>query len=180
VPPDPEKKSPTSPSDGPASSTASSNGSEFYADAGPQFDADAPPAPPVVDEPPIALAWDVAVVEGCLTAQGQVLHTAIGKAETEWIYTRDELKAIAPPLTRILNRYDATRAAAGTGDEIALLLGLVGYTGRSIQERRAVLAAERQDADEVRGGPVYGPDERPADFAEDEIIDSPPIARRGP
>jgi hypothetical protein len=179
--PPPDPPSPSEKSDDQVSSTGSSAGSEFFADAGPSFDAEAPPAPPVVDEAPIALAWDVEVVKGCLTAQGQVLHTVIAKADEEWLYTRDELHAIAPPLTRILNRYDATRAAAGTGDEIALLLGLTGYVGRSVKARRAVLALERQDEEEGRAGRVFGPEEAPADFTVDgELPETPPIPRRGP
>lgn len=177
--PDPTPSpSPTSPSDG-DSRTASSAGSDFFADPGPAFDTDAPPPPPQVDDtPPLAIVWDAAVVESCLTAKGQLLHTAIGKAEADWIYTRDELRAIAPPLTRILNRYDATRAAAATGDEIALVLGLTGYVGRSVQERRAVMAAERA-AEEALSEPVYeAPGDPVADFSDAELPDTPPITRR--
>lgn len=169
-----------------ASSAASNGAGAFFADAGPAFDADsaADQAPPVADEVPSELAWGPETVEGLLVAQGQVMHTAIGKAEQDWVYTRDELRAIAPPLTRILNRYDATRAAAASGDELALLIGLTGYVGRSVGERRRALAELRADEEEVRGGPVFDGATMPADFdppapAEDaEIIDTPPIGGR--
>jgi hypothetical protein len=104
-------------------------------------------------------------------------------AEADSIYTRDELRAIAPPLTRILNRYDATRAAAATGDELALLIGLTGYVGRSIEERRRALralAAEQPDDLDFEPVTAYGPDERPADFTDDEDQERPPIAARRP
>lgn len=165
------------------SSTSNGSGSGFVTDPGPAHDADAAPPP---QEAPAAdvldgLAWDTDVVKGLLTAQGQALHTFAGRAESDWVYTRDELRAIAPPLTRILNRYDATRAAAATGDELALLLGLTGYVGRSIDERRKALRALHDDgADDLVDVPVYGPQDRPADFDDDddELRDTPPIAGR--
>jgi hypothetical protein len=135
------------------SSTGSSAGSPFIAEPG-GFDPDAAAAEPppaaganvyALPEPPPE--WEREQVEAILTAKGAVLHTvlAVDKSSDEWRYTDTDLRAIAPPLTRILNRYDATRAAAGTGDEIAVMIGLTGYVGRSWRERREALAdlAER-------------------------------------
>lgn len=134
------------------SSTASSAASDFIADPGPEFDPDqaaedagerdadrAFTAHPG-GETGLVIEWAEDTVRSLLEAQGVLLHGAIGKAEDEWIYTKQELSTIAKPLTRILNRYDATRVAAGTGDEIALILGLFGYVMRSLQERKAALA----------------------------------------
>jgi hypothetical protein len=162
------------------SSAASTDGHGFIADPGPAHDGEHAPPPP--EGEPAAelldgLAWDSEVVRGLLTAQGQALHTFAGKGEDDWIYTRDELRAIAPPLTRILNRYDATRAAAGTGDELALLIGLTGYVGRSISVRRDVLRAQRADEpddDEVLGAPMFGAE---VDL-DDELPETPPTPRR--
>ena len=97
-----------------------------------------------------------------LETQGAALHAVAGKADEDWLYTKTELDAISKPLTRILNRYDATRVAAGTGDEIALLLGFTGHTLRSLQERKAALAALEPDepTDQIpqppidHGGPI--------------------------
>lgn len=141
-----------SPSEAPASSDASAKGSApasptdgagvFIGDAGPAFDpgsapaAEPAPAPPLIEAP----GWEEDTVRSILTAQGAVVHTLAGVAEDDWLYLEHELGAIAPPLTRILNRYDALRAAAGTGDEMALLIGLSGYVSRSYMTRRAELA----------------------------------------
>jgi hypothetical protein len=102
----------------------------------------------------LQIEWHEETVKAVLEAKGSALHSLIGKAEQDWIYTKEELRAIGGPLTRILNRYDATRVAAGTGDELALILGLSGYTMRSYQERKAVLDAER--AEEEQGQAPLG------------------------
>jgi hypothetical protein len=134
-------------------SSRASSASDFIADPGPEFDpgqagqdAKARDEDRVLSVAPggetgIEVQWDPAVVKSMLQAQGSALHAVAGKAEQDWIYTKDELSAIAPPLTRILNRYDATRVAAATGDELALILGLTGHTMRSLQERKTVLDA---------------------------------------
>lgn len=147
------------------SSTGSSAGSErvaangFFSDPGPGFDEEAAarapepePAPEVLD-----LAWHEETVRGLLEAQGAALHAVAGKAETDWVYTRDELRAIAGPLTRILNRYPATQAAAGSGDELAVLIGVTGYTTRSIRERQAALKAIRDQAEPEEEQPLQAP-----------------------
>lgn len=152
ITPSPPESGNANPAAEAASSTASSEGSPtsaaFVADPGPAFDADAaselpPPEPAAI----LDVEWDEQTVRGLLTAKGEVLHMALAvdKESDEWRYTRGDLTAIAPPLTRILNRYDATRAAAGTGDELALIIGLTGYVGRSIAERRVALAHDRVD-----------------------------------
>jgi hypothetical protein len=149
----------------PASSTAFSGGSDpFVADAGPAFDPDAAGAAADDDQAPRAApplgaadAWDERVVAGLLSAKGTALHSLIGKADRDWIYSPEELAAAAPPLARILSRIPATAAAAGSGDELALMIALGAYVGRSVQERRAAIAAERDDDDAERGAPVFDP-----------------------
>src|ERR1700733_13178143 len=96
----------------------------FVADPGPAFDGDAPEPEPVdgapdpgAGAPPSAgvepvVEWDPRVVETALTVQGNSLHQLAGRGASDWIYTETELRAIVPSLTRILNRYDQTRAAA--------------------------------------------------------------------
>lgn len=134
----------------PVSSTGSSDAESIAGlagDPGPTFDPSYQPEDQVSDEHRIAqvqptqdglqLEWDPKVIRDLLQAQGSTVHSLVGKTEEDWIYTKTELDAIAGPLTRILNRYDATRAAAATGDELALLLAFVGYLWRSAQETKA-------------------------------------------
>jgi len=144
--------------------------SEFVSDAGPQFDPDA--IDDAVDAPELAdgteaagggvpLEWDPAIVRDALELQGSLLHQAAGRGERDWIYTAQELRAIAPPLTRILNRYDTTRAAAAQADELAVLFGLGGYTIRSINESRRALAAGRPQRNASTPPPPGTPPEPP-------------------
>jgi hypothetical protein len=116
------------------------------------------------------LAWDEERVGFLVTAQGQATHAMIGVAETDWVWLDGELKAVVPPLTAILNRYDATRAAAAAGDELALAVGAFGYVLRSYTERRTELR-RRAEQPEV---PITGryPDEPPD--LEDEPMDPTP------
>jgi hypothetical protein len=125
----------------------------FIGDPGPAFDADQAarePAPELAaGEPPLVAdalpAWEEDAVRSILTAQGNLVHGVAGVAEDDWIYLQHELDAIAPPLTRILNRVPALRAAAEAGDGIAVMIGLGGYTVRSYTARRAELQAQAQE-----------------------------------
>ena len=172
------------PSDGPSpetpaadaagSSTGSSAASNFFAPdgAGPAFDGDpgervdAPELAPPPDEDH-GLSWDRQTVEGLLIAKGAALHAIVGVGEQDWVYTQEELRAIAPPLTRILNRYPVTAAAAGAGDELALILGLAGYAKRSYDERAAVLRT-RSDQAQALDPVAPVPDPTP------EFVQAPP------
>ena len=153
-PPDPSPQSP-SPSDAPASSNGSQTGSSrasapagFVADPG-SFDpgraaergervAQEMPAQEPAEIVPY-IEWDRDQVRDFLVAQGAAVHAVAGKSENDWVYTEAELVALSGPLTRVLNRYDVTRAAAGAGDELALALGFGAYAGRSWQERMQAL-----------------------------------------
>jgi hypothetical protein len=131
------------------SSTGSSAATEFFEDTGPEFEGKGSP----LDEDRAAftirpgeqelldIEWDPNVVKSILEASGSVLHQAAGKGEQDWIFIERELRAIAPPLARILSRYPATAAAAAAGDEFAVIIGLSGYTIRSLKERKAALEA---------------------------------------
>lgn len=147
-----------------ASSTASRAASPFVEDPGQSFDPEgAPPIGAPEDAGELALEpapeWEQSTVRTILTSQGMVLHDAIGVGDEDWAYTAAELGAIAPPLTNILNRYDATRAAAGTGDELALMIGLGGYVTRSYMERRDVLASiEDEEPEPITGVPAADAD----------------------
>jgi hypothetical protein len=178
-PPDQDPSEPTPPptpgptrpsqSDGPASSTAFSAGSEFAADPGPPFDPDASPAEPELDvtetwaEDP---HWEEKTIREALTLQGELLHSAaewrLGVDGTDiWLHTERDLAAIAPPLTRILNRYDVTRAAAAAGDEGLLAAAILRYGSRNVIRTRRVLAARRAEPDRPRSGAPAEPETGP-------------------
>lgn len=139
----------------PASATDSPRSEGFIADAGPAFDAERaaqePGPEPLEAEAQLDLeGWEEEVVESLLGVKGRMLHTAVGVAEQDWIYTELDLAAIAPPLTRILNRYPAVRAYAAYGDPIVLITATAAYATRSLGERRQVLAAlEAQQTEQV-------------------------------
>lgn len=179
--PPPTNPSPSPPPAG-AGSTDSSRGSAtapsgFVSDPG-DFDPgraaergdalDAEPKPegfgevdgfgPLVDDP----LWDEAGVRNWLVAQGALVHSFAGVTDDDWHYTEAELTAIAGPVSRILNRYDATRALAGVSDEGAAAMGFGAYAGRNWNLRRQVIAARRaaaaeQPASGVAAEPGTGP-----------------------
>lgn len=93
--------------------------------------------PDEVLPPPIE--WEQDTVETLLRLQGRALHAGVGVAEADWLHTDLDLAAIAPPLTRICNRYEPIQALAKHADPLVLLLALGGYSVRSLEERAAVL-----------------------------------------
>lgn len=169
--PDPEIEDdatiPESPSAGAASSTASSAGTEFFEPdgEGPEFEgaepADQERAAFTVrpgEEQILDVDWDPKVVRSLLESTGQVLHTAAGKSQEDWVFTERELRAIAPPLARILSRYPVTAAASGIGDEFAVIIGFSGYTMRSLKERKAAIEAQQARAAAAVAAPAPAPD----------------------
>lgn len=154
VEPDPEDQAPELDpeveleEDSQGSSTASSAATDFFEDTGPEFEGkqDVDPERAAFTIRPgtqelLDVTWDPVVVRSILEAIGQTAHTVAGKGEQDWIFIERELKAISGPLARILSRYDATAAGAAAGDEIAVILGLSGYTLRSVKERKEAMAA---------------------------------------
>lgn len=141
-----------SPADAGGSSAASSTGSPasgpFVEDPGVAFDPRRAPAGPELPPSPAeaeqvaAIEWEEDQVRRWLLLQGELGHTFVGAAENDWRYTEADLKAIAGPLSRILNRYDTTRAAAAYSDPASVIFGFSMYTIRSVGERRRALAAQ--------------------------------------
>jgi hypothetical protein len=74
-----------------------------------------------------------------------------GVGEQDWLYTELDLAAIAPPLTRICNRYEPIARFAKYSDPLTLAFAFGAYGVRSLEERQAVLA-EYQDED--GGAPI--------------------------
>lgn len=86
-----------------------------------------------------------AKVRAVLFNVGDGVHAVAGVGEYDWVMTQRDLDRIAPPLTRILNRYDTTRAIAAYSDELAVALGVGLYGWRSALERVAVLRAQEAE-----------------------------------
>lgn len=134
---------------GPASPT--SDGGGFIADAGPEFDPEAAaainaevprvaPPPAAAPEAPPPIVWEEETVEALLRLKGRGLHAALGVGAEDWVYTELDLAAIAPPLTRICNRYEPIAQLAQHSDPLLLAFAFGGYGLRSIEERRRILA----------------------------------------
>jgi hypothetical protein len=143
-----------------------SAGSEFIADPGPGFDTEQAPPAPTPEQPPEVLLdeWDEQRIREALVLQGEVTHALlrVGPEDTEtWLHTERDLRAIAPPLTRILNRYDITRAAAAAGDEALLAAGLVRYGARNFTRRRKLQAARQEQGPQPVTGREAPPDTGP-------------------
>lgn len=101
--------------------------------------------------PPPATAdveWLEENIRGHLELFGEGLHGVFGRAEKDWLMTQKDLDRIGGPLTRILNRYDATRAIAAASDPIALAAGTGTYAVRSVLQARAADMARREDAEQ--------------------------------
>jgi hypothetical protein len=162
----PPKKDPQHPSEedsSPVSGTASpADAGGLIEDPGPAFDPgqveEEPEAPEDEEQlPELEEAWDVQVIKGLLETKGRTLHAVAGVAEDDWVYTEIDLAAIAPPLTRIFNRYPAIRRYAALGDPILLATAYGAYTARSVDERRTALAAAAPVETEVPLPPAEGP-----------------------
>jgi hypothetical protein len=169
-----------------ASSAASA--SSFAADPGPAFDPDASPLEPELeldDHLVEEVRWEESTIRDGLVMQGEALHGLIewraGLQGTElWLHTDEDLRAIAPPLTRILNRYDVTRAAAAAGDEALLAAAVIRYGTRNVlRTRRAIAARDAGGPQPVTGVPAE-PDTGPEHDSEWQHAHGDPFAERPP
>ncbi len=172
----PEQK-PDAPAAASAPLSTASSAASFVGDPGPDFEPGteyaregfAPPEPgaEIAGPAPVELAWEEDSVRSILTAKGSAIHALAGVAEQDWLYTEADLMAIAPPLTRILNRYPVTQAAAGAGDELAVVIAFGGYGMRSYTERKAVLEDQEQAEELPSSGraaePGTGPQTQPTE-----------------
>lgn len=116
--------------------------------------------------------WDEQAIRSHLEAVGLGLHELVGRAEADWQMTDGDLSRIAPPLTRMLNRHERTRALSGASDPMALTVGVGTYGLRSyLQTLRAVRAerAEREAEEEQGAGPRVGYAPASATADDDEI-----------
>jgi hypothetical protein len=108
-----------------------------------------PPAVPetaLEREDPASLypGWEQATVEQFLTGTGHGLHLLLGAGEKDWLMTQTDLDRIAPPLTRIMNRYEPALAASVYADPLLVGWGLGLYGWRSVLQRQAALKARAE------------------------------------
>jgi hypothetical protein len=136
-----------------------------------------PPPPPSelvaeAESLPTPLAqWEEAAIRGYLTMVGDGAHElyawrfrsahGAGEAEQAWRMTEVDLDRIAPPLTRILNRYDAIRRVAPASDPIAVAVGTGMWAWRSALQSAAAArrAEESAQRPEERAGYVSTDDD---------------------
>jgi hypothetical protein len=174
VPPSPSPSpSPTQPETTPppeASSGGSSTGSDpFIGNPGPGFDPtqagqatdpngfSSDPPQPVLPIPDVSEDQ----IRSALANGGDMLHALVGIGEYDLVMTQADLDRIAPPLTRIVNRYEPLQAVAGHSDEAAVAIGFGMYGWRTALERRAVKHA--RDDRPVPGEQAAPPPTAPPD-----------------
>jgi hypothetical protein len=147
-----------------ASSQASSTTSSPYvAGAGPGFDAKTPPPEaPTAEETQAAFLeeWQEEQLRDWLRNAGALAHAGFGVGQHDWEFVQADLDRIAPPLTRIFNRWQPSRAAAAYSDPAAAGVGFFMYGWRSTVERTAVLK-QRRDAEERAGAGSVTPHPTP-------------------
>lgn len=100
-----------------------------------------PPPPPPGQEIELSAfpGWEQATVEQFLEGAGHGLHMLIGVSEQDWQMTRTDLDRIAPPLTRILNRWEPAVRASPYADPILVAYGFGLYGWRSALQRQRAL-----------------------------------------
>jgi hypothetical protein len=108
--------------------------------------------------------WEQEAVEQFLSGTGHGLHFLLGAGEKDWLMTRADLDRIAPPLTRILNRYEPTMRASVYADPLLVAHGTGLYAWRSVLQRQAALRAhveQRRDGyvhvDDLADEPAASP-----------------------
>jgi hypothetical protein len=112
-------------------------------------DLDGPP--PVFEDPPaLETTPEVPepVVRGMLASAGTILGIsplADPDVPEHWKFTERELDDLTPPLTRIVNARPQLRAAAARGDELTVLVQLLGYGGRNVLAAHEARKTRAQD-----------------------------------
>lgn len=83
--------------------------------------------------------WEQDTVEQFLRGTGAGLHMLAGVAERDWTMTQADLERIAPPLTRIMNRYQPTLRLSPVADPLLVAHGFALYGWRSALERKRAM-----------------------------------------
>jgi hypothetical protein len=129
------------------------------------------PAPPEELEPSLYPGWDLETIETFLSGTGAGIHMLIGQTEQDWLLTEKDLERIAPPLTRIANRWEPALRLSPVADPLLVAHGMALYGWRSALEMKRA----KRDAEEEPEGPAVSYERGPADTAPD----SPELAEPG-
>lgn len=85
---------------------------------------------------PLYPGWEEDTVREFLLGAGAGLHLMLSDAEAErsWLMTQEDLRRIAPPLTRIANRWEPALRLSPYADPFLVAKGLALYGWRSALE----------------------------------------------
>jgi hypothetical protein len=103
------------------------------------------PAPEPVA--PVYPGWEEQTVEQFLLGFGAGVHMLIGQAESDWLMTRKDLERIAPPMTRIANRWEPALRLSPYADPLLVAHGMALYGWRSALERARALRDRQEQAE---------------------------------
>jgi len=110
--------------------------------------------------------WEQGTVEQFLKGTGAGVHMLVGVADSDWLLTEKDLERIAPPLTRILNRYEPAVRVSPYADPLLVAHGFGLYGWRSALERQRALRDARREAEAgdgyVRREPAPAPAPAPS------------------
>lgn len=101
------------------------------------------------DPPPQELLeWTPERAGAIVRAGGYMLHAADGLSREPggdelWRATEADVSSMAPPLSRILNRYAPARRLAGVADEGELAFAMISYARHNLAERGRLASAKR-------------------------------------
>ena len=144
---------------------------EYLEESGPGIlelpDGAGQPQPPVEEPPAEGLpGWEQETIETFLQGTGAGIHMLIGQSERDWMMTQKDLERIAPPLTRICNRWEPALKLSPLADPLLVAHGFALYGWRSALEAKRA----QRDAEEEIVGPGYehGPEPEAAEEPEPE------------
>ena len=134
------------------------------------------PPPAVAGElvAPEVPQWEQETIEKFLEGAGAGLHQLLGQGERDWKMTQADLDRIAPPLTRIVNRYEPTARLSPMADPLLVAHGVILYGWRSMLEaKRAERDREAQPSESyVRTDAIEHDDDQPdEDFTGGEELE---------
>lgn len=125
---------------------------------------------PVPDMPQVLPGWEEDTVRQFLMGGGAGIHLMIGQGEKDWLMTEADLNRIAPPMTRIMNRWEPALKLSPYADPLLVAHGMALYGWRSALERaRAIKDKQLVDERETPARATYAaPD---TDGFEEEIFE---------
>ncbi len=123
--------------------------------------------------------WSEEAVEQFLKGTGAGIHMLIGQDERDWLLTKADLERMAPPLTRIANRWEPALRLSPLADPILFSYGAVLYVWRNaLAMQRA--KKDRAAAEQAAGGASYEYEPEVDVGGEDELADAGGLPAREP